>query len=52
MLYRTIETVVKLSFKRDILKIEVAMQPSGESNYTPKEKAEYIKEALKVLGVL
>lgn len=36
-----VETVVKLSLKKDTPKIEVAMQPSDESNYTPKEKASY-----------
>jgi len=34
-----VETVVSLSLKKDTSKIEVSMQPSGISNYTPKEKA-------------
>jgi len=33
--------VVSLSLKKEIPKIEVAMQPDGESNYTPEEKATY-----------
>jgi len=37
----THETVVSLSLKKDTHKIEVAMQPDGESNYTPEEKATY-----------
>lgn len=36
-----VETVVKLSLKKDTPKIEVAMQPDRESNYTPAEKATY-----------
>ena len=44
-----VETVVSLSLKKDIHKIEVAMQPSDESNYMPKEKATYpnIKQYIK-----
>ena len=44
-----IETVVKLSLKRDTPKIEVTMEPDEESNYTPQEKATYskIKEYVK-----
>lgn len=38
-----IETVVKLSLKKDIPKIEVTMEPDEESNYTPEEKATYQK---------
>ena len=43
------ETVVSLSLKKDVRKIEVLMQPSSVSNYTPKEKATYlnIKEYIK-----
>ena len=37
------ETVVKLSLKKDIPKIEVTMEPDEESNYTPEEKATYQK---------
>ena len=37
----TIETVVKLSIKKDTPKIEVTMEPDEESNYTPEEKATY-----------
>ena len=37
------ETVVKLSFKKDTPKIEVTMEPDEESNYTPEEKATYSK---------
>lgn len=33
----TIETVVKLSLKKDTPKIEVRMEPHAESNYTPAE---------------
>ncbi len=42
-------TVVKLSLKKDTPKIEVAMEPDEESNYTPQEKAAYskIKEYVK-----
>ena len=45
----TVETVVKLSFKKDTPKIEVTMKPDEESNYTPEEKATYpkIKEYVK-----
>ena len=44
-----IETVVKLSLKKDTPKIEVTMEPEEESNYTPQEKATYskIKEYVK-----
>jgi len=44
-----VETVISLSLKKDILKVEVVMEPDGESNYTPKEKAAYqkIKEYVK-----
>lgn len=38
-----VETVVKLSLKKDIPKIEVTMEPDEESNYTPKEKITYQK---------
>ena len=38
-----IETVVKLSLKKDTPKIEVTMEPDEESNYTPQEKATYSK---------
>ena len=38
-----VETVVKLSLKKDTPKIEVTMEPSAESNYTPVEKATYGK---------
>lgn len=38
-----VETVVKLSLKKDIPKIEVTMEPDEESNYTPEEKATYQK---------
>ena len=34
-----VETVVKLSLKKDTPKIEVTMEPDDESNYTPEEKA-------------
>ncbi|RHR33987.1 recombinase family protein [Eubacterium sp. AF19-12LB] len=45
----TVETVVKLSLKKDTPKIEVTMEPEEESNYTPEEKATYpkIKEYVK-----
>ena len=45
----TVETVVKLSLKKDTPKIEVTMKPDEESNYTPEEKATYpkIKEYVK-----
>lgn len=36
-----VETIVLLSHKKDTPKIEIAMQPDGESNYTPEEKATY-----------
>ena len=39
----TVETVVKLSFKKDTPKIEVTMEHDEESNYTPEEKATYQK---------
>ena len=44
-----VETVVKLSLKKDTPRIEVTMKPDEESNYTPKEKATYpkIKEYVK-----
>ena len=44
-----VETVVKLSLKKDTPKIEVTMEPEEESNYTPEEKATYskIKEYVK-----
>lgn len=44
-----VETVVKLSLKKDAPKIEVTMEPDEESNYTPEEKATYskIKEYVK-----
>ena len=44
-----VETVVKLSFKKDTPKIEVAMEPDEESNYIPQEKTTYskIKEYVK-----
>lgn len=44
-----VETVVKLSLKKDTPKIEVTMEPDEESNYTPEEKAAYskIKEYVK-----
>lgn len=38
-----VETVVKLSLKKDAPKIEVTMEPDEESNYTPQEKATYSK---------
>ena len=43
------ETVVKLSLKKDTPKIEVTMQPNEESNYAPAEKGTYgkIKEYVK-----
>ena len=45
----SVETVVKLSLKKDTPKIEVTMEPDYESNYTPQEKATYskIKEYVK-----
>ena len=39
----TLETVVKLSLKKDTPKIEVTMEPDEESNYTPEEKPTYQK---------
>ncbi len=44
-----VETVVKLSLKKDTPKIEITMEPDEESNYTPEEKATYskIKEYVK-----
>ena len=44
-----VETLVKLSLKKDTPKIEVIMKPDEESNYTPEEKATYskIKEYVK-----
>ena len=38
-----VETVVKLSLKKDIPKIEITMEPDDESNYTSQEKATYQK---------
>lgn len=38
-----VETVVKLSLKKDTPKIEVTMEPGAESNYTPADKATYQK---------
>lgn len=38
-----VETVAKLSLKKDTPKIEVTMEPDEESNYTPQEKATYSK---------
>lgn len=38
-----VESVVKLSLKKDTPKIEVTMEPDEESNYTPEEKATYQK---------
>lgn len=38
-----VETVVKLSLKKDTPKIQVTMEPDEESNYTPEEKATYQK---------
>lgn len=38
-----VETVVKLSLKKDTPKIEVTMELDEESNYTPEEKATYRK---------
>ena len=38
-----IETIVKLSLKKDTPKIEVTMEPDEESNYTPEEKITYQK---------
>ena len=38
-----VETVVKLSLKKDTPKIEITMEPDEESNYTPEEKATYQK---------
>ena len=37
--YLHVETVVKLSLKKDTPKIEVTMEPCEESNYTLQEKA-------------
>ena len=44
-----VETVVKLSLKKDTPRIEVTMEPDAESNYMPAEKATYgkIKEYVK-----
>ena len=39
----TLETVVKLSLKKDTPKIEITMEPDDESNYTSQEKATYQK---------
>ena len=41
--YLHVETVVKLSLKKDTPKIEVTMEPDEDSNYTPQEKATYSK---------
>ena len=38
-----VETVVKLSLKKDTPKIEVTMEPHEESNYTTEEKITYQK---------
>ena len=38
-----VETVVKLSLKKDTPQIEVTMEPDEESNYTPEEKITYQK---------
>ena len=38
-----VETVVKLSLKKDTPKIEATMEPDEESNYTLEEKATYQK---------
>ena len=38
-----VETVVKLSLKKDTPKIEVTMKLDEESNYTPEERATYPK---------
>ena len=45
----TLETVVKLSLKKDTPKIEITMEPDDESNYTSQEKATYqeIKDYVK-----
>lgn len=40
---KNVETVVKLSLKKDTPKIEVTMEPDEESNYTPEEKITYQK---------
>ena len=44
-----VETVVKMSLKKDTHRIEVTMEPDEESNYTSQEKATYskIKEYVK-----
>ena len=44
-----VETVVKLSLKKDIPKIEACVEPDEESNYTPAERVTYqkIKEYVK-----
>ena len=53
-----VETVVKLSLKKDTPKIEVTMKPDEESNYTPEvkqcpqEKVKYIKDALRYFKVI
>ena len=39
----SVETVVKLSLKKDTPKIEITMEPDDESNYTSQEKATYQK---------
>ena len=38
-----VETVVKLSLKKDTPKIEATMEADEESDYTPSEKATYLK---------
>ena len=38
-----VETIVKLSLKKDTPKIEATMEPDEESNYTLEEKATYQK---------
>ena len=45
-----VETVAKLSLKKDMPKIEVVMEPDEESNYTPEEKAAYQKSRNYVEG--
>lgn len=44
-----VETVVQLSLKKNVPKIEIIMHPDGESNYTTAEKITYqkIKEYVK-----
>lgn len=38
-----VETVAKLSLKKDTPKIEVTMEPEGKSYYTPEERVTYQK---------